>query len=468
MTKAKAVLKAENSAELLSYIINVTPELKDNIDLPVQGESIEPIGKIIINNQRYRNAFINTINLIGLTVLKRNAWTNPWTFTERGTISFGQQVREIINDLANVYDYNETFDNKTDFLKTEVPNIYQYLHEINFQKYYKTTTSDAQMAMAFTTADGLFNYIDDVISMLFESLTYDTYLVNKYMLCRRMLDGTMTPVKIEDTNLTDVRDVVAQMKGISNKMTFRKPNFNPAGIRRATRYEDQHLILSDEFYAKVDTKVLATSFFRNDAEFKSNLAIIDGFDDFDKARLQEVLLSAYEDFTEEEITELKSVIGCIVSSEWFMDYTYSLDNSADPSAVGYTKQTEFYNPQTLENNHFLHAWKIFSTSPFENSCVFTTSTPQVESITLSPTEASISAGQSLQLTASVIAHGFANKAVYYKVTKGADKGVKVSSTGLVTIPKDFPVSQEETKQVEVTATSVFDNTITATASITVL
>lgn len=29
-------LKAKTSAELLSYIINVTPELRDNIDLPVQ------------------------------------------------------------------------------------------------------------------------------------------------------------------------------------------------------------------------------------------------------------------------------------------------------------------------------------------------------------------------------------------------------------------------------------------------
>ena len=94
MAKAKAVLKAENSAELLSYIINVTPELRDNIDLPVQGQSIEPIGKIIINNQRYRNAFINTINMIGLTVLKRNSWGNPWNFTERGTINLANKLEK--------------------------------------------------------------------------------------------------------------------------------------------------------------------------------------------------------------------------------------------------------------------------------------------------------------------------------------------------------------------------------------
>ena len=99
------VLTTKTDAELLSYIINVTPELRDEIDLPVQGESIKPIGQIIINNQRYKNAFINTVNLIGLTVIKRNAWENPWrNFTNRGTINFGESVRELILDLADVKD----------------------------------------------------------------------------------------------------------------------------------------------------------------------------------------------------------------------------------------------------------------------------------------------------------------------------------------------------------------------------
>ena len=49
------VARVQTSAELLSYIINSDPVLRENIDLPVQGESIAPIGKIIMNNSRYRN-----------------------------------------------------------------------------------------------------------------------------------------------------------------------------------------------------------------------------------------------------------------------------------------------------------------------------------------------------------------------------------------------------------------------------
>ena len=135
MGRTKNVISAKNSAELLSYIINVTPELRDEIDLPVQGQSILPIGKIIVNNERYKNAFINTVNLIGLTVIKRNGWDNPWDFTKRGTLRFGQQVREIIQDLAEVFDYNTYANDVTKFLENSVPDVYNYIHEINFQKW---------------------------------------------------------------------------------------------------------------------------------------------------------------------------------------------------------------------------------------------------------------------------------------------------------------------------------------------
>lgn len=355
---SKKSLSATTSAELLSYIINVTPELKDEIDLPVQGQSIVPIGKIIMNNQRYRNAFINTVNLIGLTVIKRNGWDNPWDFTKRGTLRFGQQIREIMNDLCNVYDYNANFSDKDRFLTTAVPNVFNYIHEVNFQKFYETTTSDAQLAMAFETED-LFTYIDNAISMLYESLKYDTYLVDKYMLARRIVDGTITSVQIANYSSLTPRQRVSAIKSVSNKMTFRSPNYNPAGIRKATSFDDQIGILNTDFEADMSTEVLATSFFRDDADMKIRGKLIDGFGDFDSARLTELLGDAYVAFTETELTALAKIPFAIISREWFMDYDYALDASGE----GTGKTTEFYNPVSLENNHFLHFWRSFLNFP---------------------------------------------------------------------------------------------------------
>ena len=468
----KNIIKATTDSELLSYIINVTPELQSEIDLPVQGESIAPIGKIIMNNQRYKNAFINTVNLIGLTVIKRNGWDNPWEFTKRGTLRFGQQIRELVLDLCNVYDYNVNFSDKDKFLSTEVPNVFNYIHEVNFQKWYQTTTSDAQLAMAFDSEGGLFDFIDEAISMLYESLKYDTYLVDKYMLCRRIVDGTITSVKITDYATLTPRQRVSFMKNISNKMTFRSPNYNPAGIRRATRFDDQMLVMNTQFEADLSTQVLSTSYFRNDAEFKTNMALIDSFSETDTARLAELLGDAYVEFTESEITALGKVPAVILSREWFMDYDYALD--ADSATM---KQTEFYNPTTLENNHYLHAWRVFSTSPFENAVVFTSDTPAVTSVTVSPATATVSAGMDIKLSATVATTGFANKAVQWSIVEadGQQTGhpVVIDVDGNLHIPADYVGSETVSdvttyNDITVKATSVFNGTTNNTAVIRVV
>lgn len=277
-------LNVTNSAELLSYVINETPILRENIDLPVQGESINGIGKIIMKNVAYKNAFLNTLNIIGLTVITRNHWENPWKkFTDKGELSYGQQVREVITDIANVYDYNQMVNRPEDFIKTEVPNVLSYLHEINYQKFYKTTTSDEQMAMAFERED-LFSLIDDIINSLYEGMEYDYYQVSKYMLAKRILDGTMTAVQIKDLATKTDREVVAEIKGYSNDLTFRSPNFNPAGLRKATAFEDQFAIVSTKFDAKFTTNVLATSYFRSDAEMKANMELCDRFRNFRRSK----------------------------------------------------------------------------------------------------------------------------------------------------------------------------------------
>ena len=457
MGKAKNVLKVNTDAELLSYIINADPTLSAEIDLPVQGKSIKPLGKLIVDNERYKNAFINVVNVIGLTVIKRNGWDNPWDFTIRGTLNRGQSVREIINDLVEANDYNEKLADVTAFLTNVVPNALEYIHNVNFQKYYETTTSDEQLAMAFETEGGLFDYIENAISMLNESYVYDRYIIDKYQLCRRLLDGTVTPTYVANWGTITPRQRVAKMKDASNKMTFRSPNYNPAGIRKATSFDDQIAIISTDFDADITTEVLATSFFRDDADMKIRAKLVDGFGNHDTNRLKATLGDQYVEFTETELGVLANVPAVIISREWFMDYVYALDGESNA-----TKYTEFYNPASLRNNHFLHAWLIFSTSPFENATVISTVQPSITSITLSPASATLPAGSKVKISATVVTAGFANKAVTYAV--GSSDPAKIDA---VTGELSINVDAEDSSTITVTATSVFDGTTTGTATITV-
>jgi uncharacterized protein YjdB len=397
-------------------------------------------------------------------VIDRNYWEDPWEgFTKRGTLNFGQSVREMIVDIANVYDYNEFANSETHFLENVVPDVYNYVHEVNYQKFYKTTTSDEQMAMAFNTEGGLMDLLEKIVQSLYEAYKYDKYIVNKYMLCRRILDGTVTSVEIDDYANMTARQRVAFIKNVSSKMTFRSPNYNPAGLRLATPFNDQIMILNTDFEADLTTEVLATSFFLDEAKFKTNLALIDGFGNQDTARLTELLGSAYVAFSADELAALDQIPCVIIDREFFQDYDYSLDNAADMSGDG-TRRTNFYNPETLRNNHWLHTWKVISTSPFKQAVVFTKDvTPAVTSVTVSPATATVSAGMTVQLSATVVTTGFANKAVQWSLAEGTDESVTINPvSGLVTIPADY-----DGDPVEAIATSIFDPTKTGTAEITV-
>jgi len=467
-----------NDAELLSFIINSQPVLRDNIDLPVQGESIAPIGQVIVNNERYKNAFINAINVIGLTMIDRNYWEDPWeNFTNNGYMSFGDSAREMAVDIADVFDYNEYATDVDHFLENVVPNVLEYIHPLNYQKFYKTTTSDTQMAMAFYNEGGLVTLIDEIISSLYEGYKYDKYIVNKYMLCRRILDGTVTSVQIANYNTLTARERVAAMKNISNLMTFRNPNYNPAGLRIATPFSKQIAIVNTDFEASLSTEVLATSFFRNDAEMKSRMALIDGYGNHDVARLTEVLGDQFIPFTSDELTALAKIPATIIDDEWFQNKTYRLDGAADTDAeevftegnrTGF-KRTSFYNPETMKNNHWLHYWGVKSTSPFKQAVVFTTDTIGITSVTVSPATATVTAGQDLQMSAAVVTTGFANKAVIWSVDDtSAGLGVTITQNGLLKVPADVESTIGSETEITVTATSVYDSTVSDDATITVL
>ena len=399
-----------------------------------------------MSNLEYKNAFLNTMNIIGITVLTRNRWENPWKkFTDKGRLSYGQQVREIIVDIANVYDYNNYVNRPHDFVKTEVPNVLNYIHEVNYQKFYKTSTSDEQMAMAFDRED-LFWLVDEIVNSLYEGYEYDSYLTNKYMLARRILDGTVTAVQIENMNSMTDRDIVAFIKQYSNNMIFRSPNYNPAGIRKATRFEDQFAIVSTEFDAKFSTNVLSTSYFRSDAEMKAQMELCDGFGNFDVPRLAEIFgkrddngnlipgeyLDGYVPLTDAEISALQTIPCCLVGIDFFQDRYYGADNMVPG------RKTEFFNPQTMRTNHWLHTWGVLSTSPFENAIVFTTNAQAISSVTVSPSTATVSKGQRLNLSADVTATGFANKAVSWGINQVAQTaGASIREDGILDVPSDY-------------------------------
>lgn len=168
-------------------------------------------------------------------------------------------------------------------------------------------------------------------------------------------------------------------------------------------------------------------------------------------------VDGYVPLTAEEMAVLQEIPAVIVGADFFQMYRYGMDTMAEG------RKTEFFNPQTMRTNHWLHTWGVVSTSPFENAIVFTKAVQGVTSVTVSPSTATVSKGQNLELSAVVVTTGFANKAVYWSVNEDAyEDGVRISDAGKLIVPADATVTE-----ITVTATSIYDNTKTGTATITV-
>lgn len=98
----------------------------------------------------------------------------------------------------------------------------------------------------------------------------------------------------------------------------------------------------------------------------------------------------------------------------------------------------------------------------------------MKTVTVNPSTVSASAGLDVQLQAVVTTTGFANKAVTWSISQDPEtdptKKATVDLTGKVHIPAGHIAStnNQENTLIKVTATSVYDNTKTGTAKITVL
>ena len=123
--------------------------------------------------------------------------------------------------------------------------------------------------------------------------------------------------------------------------------------------------------------------------------------------------------------------------------------------------TEQYNGEGLYWNYWYHVWKTFSCSPFAHAIVFTSEEAGVTSVTVSPSTATVVAGGSVSLSATVVTTGFAPQTVAW--TSADETVATVTADGVVTVKSDATSADT----VVITATSTYDNTVSGSATITV-
>lgn len=452
-TKPALVTLTNSSVDVLNAIRNsATMNYQNYVPIATpDADSVRAIGAIIMDNVTLQNEFVNAlINRIGRVIVTSKLYDNPWASFKRGMLEFGETIEEVFVELAQPYQYDPAVA-ETQFAKRELPNIKSAFHILNYKKFYKNTIQNNSLRQAFLSWDGITDLIAKIVEAMYTAANYDEFNVMKYMVAQKILEGRMAITNIDPVVSDNMAAIVSDIKGVSNKLTFMSTDYNIAGVHSYTNKDDQFLIVNSKFEAQMNVEVLATAFNMDKAEFMGHVVLVDSFGKMDTKRLGELFTDDpnYQEISADQLAALDEVPAVLVSRDWFMVY----DNLV--------QFDEMYIGEGMYWQYWLHLWKTFSISPFANATVFLPVVPSVTNVTVSPSTATVASatGGTVQLTANVTTSNFASQEINWTSNT---EGVSVSPSGLVTVP----VGQTK-GSVTITATSAFDNTKKATATITV-
>lgn len=448
-----------NSVQILNAIRNsASANYRDYVPVAtLDAGSVRQIGAVIMDYPALQNEFLNAlVNRIGRVLITSKMFSNPWAVFKKGVLDFGETIEEIFVNIAKPFEYDPEVA-ESEVFKREIPDVRAAFHIMNYQKFYKATIQQNSLRQAFLSWNGISDLIAKIVDAMYTGANYDEFLTMKYMLARHILNGQIYPVEVADVETANMKSIVATVKGISNAFTFPSTMYNLTGVMNHSAKERQYVIVNSAFDAVMDVEVLASAFNMDKADFMGHRVLIDGFGKLDNNRLAQLFAGddTYTPLSADEVAALDAIPAVIVDEDWFMIF----DNLYE--------FTENFNGQGMYWNYFYHVWKTFSISPFANAVVFVPGTPGITSVTVSPATATIAAGQSITLSATVVTTNFAPQTVNWtavdSTTKEAIDGVTITPLGVLSIGADVDADTEIT----VTATSTVDSTKYGTATITV-
>ena len=424
-----------NGANVLNVIRqNATAVYQDRIP-EATAENLHEVGDAILTYEAQANEFVNAlVNRIGLVILNNRMATNPLAALKKGRLAVGETIEEIYIDVIKAQTYDPRAAQDTLF-KRHLPNVSSVFHSVDSQLNYPLTISNEQLRKAFMSYDSLDRFIAGLVDSMYKSATLDEFIQMKQLISEwnnngRFIVEPIAPV----TDAASAREAMIKIKAVSDGMTIFNNQMNYAGVWTSTPKDEQYLITTPDFNARMDVDVLAAAFHMDKAEFAGHVIVVDNIGDLGDDGIEAIL----------------------VDKNWYQVYDYLR-----------TFKTA-YNGEGLYWNYFYHVWMVYSLSPFANAVAFGTATPTVTAVTVTPTAATVKAGGTVQITTSVTGTGDPTSKCTFALAGNTDPETAVNTMGKVILGSKETGSLGNSKnQITVTATSVQDKSKTATCTITV-
>lgn len=447
----------ENYANLLNAIRNAQGDRFTNAVPSADGtnENLRTIGSVLTSNTTFMNQWLNTLyeRIALVRIVTMDGWQNPLAQYKK-KLEYGESYVEYATRLvkAKVRDYNYA---KTHFMDVELPEHLSAIFHINCEVHYDTTILPAELKKCFLSYDRFAEFLDSEIDNLYRSMEYDEFLAMKYVVARAILDGNIATKEIPEVTAANAREIVTRIKGVSNDMLFMNSKYSKANVETYAKRPDQHMLVSADFSAVVDVNVLALAFNMDKSEFLAQQVQIDNLGELDTERL-DVLFSndpLYTTITDAQKAELAKVPAVLMHRDWF---------------VVLDQMTEIYqalNQMGPYQNYSLHCSRTYCFSPFFKAVAFTVGQQSITSVEIDPDEKEMEKGDIATFKAVVDSVNLADPSVVWTVDTDHEDVVALDRLDNTTVSVRLLDNLEANDEITLTATSVFDNTKTATAAI---
>lgn len=290
------------------------------------------------------NIFMSTLlNTIGLRMFNENLYENRLRPLKSGSLAFGGMVEEYSINLIQAEEYDV---NDTNVFEVKEPDMEVNWHRINSRRRYPLTINEDLIAEACESDGGLSALITYIMQTPQNSAEWDEYLLMMELLAKYQTEDGFANVQVSDILSAQDPEAAGKqlVKAVSTwyeKSKFYRRDTNAAGIDAVSN--SMILLTTPEIQASYNVDVLAAAFNMSRAEFMADRVLtVDKFPE-----------------------GLSGTQAILLDADWYKVFDTK------------NKVASIYNPKTLNWNHFLHRWGIFSCSRMRPAIRFSTAASNI-------------------------------------------------------------------------------------------
>ena len=246
-TKTIATLNADGPQILNTIRANQNYDYQSRVPLATRNNLAE-VGQAILDYEPTKNAFLSAlVNRIARIIITSKSYTNPLKPFKKGLLAFGETVEEVFVNIAQAHQFDPAVA-ENEVYKREIPDVEAIFHRMNLQNFYKATISNEQLRQAFLSWQGIDDLIGRIVDSLYTGSEYDEFITMKQLIAQAAQNGDMYPVTIPTVNATNAKEIVTQIKSISNSLEFMSNQYNGMGVLTHSKKDDQILLLNTELF----------------------------------------------------------------------------------------------------------------------------------------------------------------------------------------------------------------------------